>query len=77
MIDLAEQLEKAVEGVPQEDRLVTIHLFGIGHASKLEGINLIELAARAGIGVSFATELRKGLRLANFVQLNPAGQARI
>lgn len=77
MNDLAEQLRKAVEDAPKGDRVVTIHLFGIGHADRLAGVNLKDLAERAGIGESFATELRKGLRLASFVQLNPSGQTRI
>jgi hypothetical protein len=77
MNDLAQQLRKAVDEAPSGDRVVTIHLFGIGHAARLEGVNLQELAERAGIGKSFGTELRKGIRLASFVQLNALGHTRI
>jgi hypothetical protein len=77
MNEFAEQLRKAVAAAPEEDRLVTIHLFGIGHAARLEGVNLMDLTEQAGIGVSLAAELRKGLRLSNFVQLNARGLTRI
>jgi hypothetical protein len=46
-----------------------MHLFAIEHAARLRGVNLKELAARAGIGESFGTELRKGVRLADYVQI--------
>jgi hypothetical protein len=46
-----------------------MHLFAIEHAARLRGVNLKELAARAGIGESFGTELRKGIRLAEYVQI--------
>lgn len=69
MLELAEELRKACAAAPKGERVVTIHLFGIRNASRLEGINVNELAERAGIGKSFGTELRKGMRLAEFVRL--------
>ena len=69
MNDLAEKLRNALLAAPKGDRVVTIHLFGIRHAGRLKGVNLKELADRAGIGESFGTELRKGIRLAEFVQI--------
>jgi hypothetical protein len=67
--DLAENLRRAYAAAPQGDKVVTIHLFGIRHAERLKGANLQDLAERAGIGASFGTELRKGVRLAEFVQI--------
>jgi hypothetical protein len=68
MDDLIKQLRQALDAAPKGDRVVTIHLFGIRHADRLGGVNLQDLAERSGIGKSFATELRKGVRLAAHVQ---------
>lgn len=69
MNDLAEELRAALQAAPKGNRFVSIHLFGIRHAERLKGVNLGELAERAGAGASFGTELRKGLRLAEFVEI--------
>lgn len=69
MRELVEELRHSVENAPKGDRVVSIHLFGIRHAKVLNGMNLHDLAERAGIGRSFATELRKGVRLADHVTL--------
>jgi len=68
MQTLVEQLARAVESAPKGNKVVTIHLFGIDHAQQLGGLNLQQLAEQAGIGESFGTELRKGVRLAEFVE---------
>lgn len=69
MSELAEELRRACAEAPKGDKVVTIHLFGIRHAERLKGLNLQELAEGAGIGASFGTELRKGVRLADFVAI--------
>lgn len=69
MNDLINELQRACDAAPTGDRVVTIHLFAIEHAARLKGVNMRELAARAGIGESFGTELRKGVRLADYVQI--------
>jgi hypothetical protein len=69
MNDLAEQLRKAVEAASKGNKVVTIHLFGIEHADRLKGINLSDLAGRAGISEKYGTELRKAVRLAEYVQI--------
>jgi hypothetical protein len=69
MSDLVEELRQACAAAPKGEKVVTIHLFGIRNAERLKGTNLQELAERAGIGASFGTELRKGVRLAEFVRL--------
>lgn len=68
MTDLADQLRVALQAAPAGAKVVTIHLFGIDHAKVLDGVNLQQLAERAGIGKSFSTELRKGVRLGKYVQ---------
>ena len=49
--------------------VVTIHLFGIEFAEELQGHNLSEICAGANVPTSYGTELRKGMRLAEFVSL--------
>lgn len=49
--------------------VVTIHLFGIEFAKELQGHNLKEICAGANVPTSFGTELRKGMRLADFVSI--------
>ena len=69
MNEMADKLKKAVDAAPKGGRVVSIHLFGIRHARVLDGMNVHDLADVAGIGRSFGTELRKGVRLAEFVDL--------
>ncbi|MGY3669708.1 HTH-like domain-containing protein [Marinovum sp. KMM 9989] len=49
--------------------VVTIHLFGIEFARELDGHNLKQICADADVPTSYGTELRKGMRLAEFVTL--------
>jgi hypothetical protein len=44
------ELREACARAPSGDKVVTIHLFGIRKARELEGLNLQDLAERAGIG---------------------------
>ena len=69
MSEVVDALKRAIAGAPKGDKVVTIHLFGIQHAKLLDGMNLQDLAERAGIGKSFGTELRKGVRLSEFVRI--------
>jgi hypothetical protein len=65
--EIAKALKQAVDSAPSGERVVTIHLFGIDNANLLDGLNVHDLADKAGIGRSYGTELRKGVRLAQFV----------
>ena len=69
MSNIVDELKRAVAAARKGDKVVTIHLFGIRHARRLDGLNLNDVAGRAGIGKSFGTELRKGVRLADHVSL--------
>lgn len=69
MKDIVEGLRAACERAKKGDTVVTIHLFGIEHAERLKGLDLKALAARAGISETYATELRKGVRLADYVKI--------
>lgn len=70
--ELVRALRDAVLGAEEGNKVVAIHLFGVRYAAALDGRNLTELAARAGLGKSWATEIRKGVRLAEYVMLKGA-----
>jgi hypothetical protein len=65
--DLSRDLHEARAQAPAGDIVVRLHLFGIDHAEELDGVDLKALAAQADIPVSYATEIRKGMRLAEYV----------
>lgn len=69
MSDLAATLSEFCRAAGRGNKVVAIHLFGIRNAAALDGMDLHELADRAGIGRSFSTELRKGVRLAEYVEV--------
>ena len=50
-------------------RYLGIHLFGIRHADALWEVDLPELVAAAGVPKPYATEIRKGMRLAEYVSI--------
>ena len=51
------------------DKVLAIHLFSIRNADELDGHNTYDFAERAGIGRSYGSEIRKGIRLAQHVRL--------
>lgn len=69
MNDLVDALSKACATAAKGDKVVTIHLFGIEHAARLKNVNLSDLAGRAGISEKYGTELRKAVRLAEYVKI--------
>lgn len=69
MNDLVEALNKACAAAAKGDKVVTIHLFGIEHAARLKNLNLSDLAGRAGISEKYGTELRKAVRLSDYVKI--------
>lgn len=69
--EAARTLAKMCREAETGEKVVQIHLFGIIFADHLEGMSLPDIAVRAGIGESFKTEIRKGIKLAKYVQLKP------
>jgi hypothetical protein len=65
--DLSRLLREAWEQAPDGDIVVRIHLFGIDHATDLEGVKLRALVKAADIPGPYSTEIRKGMRLADYV----------
>jgi len=63
---LGKLLEADLKRAAVGDRAVTIHLFGIRYAKDI-GSAANQVATAAGISEKYGTELRKGMKLANFV----------
>ncbi len=66
---LVRELHDAWANAPEGDIVVRIHLFGIRNARRLDGVNLRALAEAAEIPLTYATEIHKGIRLADWVVL--------
>lgn len=66
--DLGKKLADDLRRAGPSDRAVTIHLFGIKHASEI-GSAATQVAIAAGISEKYGTEIRKGMKLAKFVSL--------
>lgn len=67
--ELADELRKAYEASEEGKKVVSIHLFGIRRAKQLETHSCNEVAVLAGIPPSYATEIRKGMNLAEYVSI--------
>ena len=46
-----------------------IHLFAVQHADSLAGLPIGEVLRQAGLPDSYVTEVHKGIRLADYVQV--------
>lgn len=67
--DLSGVLHDAWAQAPEGEIVVRIHLFGIKYADELQGVDLRALVDAAEIPKPYATEIRKGMRLADYVTL--------
>lgn len=57
------------QGIAAREQALSVHLFGIKFAAELDGMPLKELAIRAEIPVTYATEIRKRMNLARYVEI--------
>ena len=69
--DLAQILKDRYRNAPKGLAVTSIHLFGIEFAAELEGQPIKDICLRAGLPVSYHTEIHKGIRLAQFVRVKP------
>lgn len=69
--DVVNKLSQLYLHAKDREKAVTIHLFGIRYAEFLKGKGSIKkIAEEAGIPVSYATEISKGMKLSKFVEVN-------
>ncbi|WP_296613464.1 hypothetical protein [Sphingomonas sp.] len=67
--ELASELRRSYDSAPKSRKAASIHLFGIAHAETLRSVSKAEVVERAGLPVSYVTELNKGTNLAEYVQI--------
>lgn len=67
--ELAAIFSKRYHEAVDKETVVSINIFGIEFAECLAGQNLQDICARAEVPKSYATEIRKGIRLSKFVEL--------
>ena len=67
--DLVDALKKRYESAEKKEAVLSIHLFGIEYSAQLKGQNLNDIAELATGYRSYGTEIRKGIRLARYVDL--------
>ena len=70
-IELAEILNKMYFDSADREAVAMIHLFGIKYAKEIKnsGSKPKELAELAKIPLSYATEIRKGVKLSKYVRV--------
>ena len=70
--ELAGILRRMYYNAPRGEQSTAIALFGIRYADQLSArsVNINRMVERSGIGDSYYTEVRKGMRLAKYVELN-------
>ena len=62
---LARKYRKAPDG----EKVLSIHLFGIKYADEIRDMSLKDIVDRAGLPKSYKTEVRKGIKLAKYVEV--------
>lgn len=62
-------LKRAVAEANPGDKATAIHLFGIMFADELKVSSVDEVVKLAGLPKSWGTEVRKGIKLAQYVRL--------
>ena len=56
------------QALPKEKAL-SIHLFAIKYANKIEDMSAKDIVVGAGLPESYKTEIRKGINLAKYVEV--------
>ncbi|MGI9013676.1 MAG: HTH-like domain-containing protein [Phycisphaerales bacterium] len=72
--ELGNTLREMYDGADKGSAVVMIHLFGIKYATQIResGANARDIVRAAGMNDSYATEIQKAIRLAEFVDVKPA-----
>ena len=75
--ELAEILRRMYRNAPRGEQSTALHLFGIHYVADLSEphISINQMVEQSGIGNSYSTEVRKGMRLAKYVELNESAAA--
>lgn len=68
-IELGKELRKMYINAANREQVAMIHLFGIKYSKELKNCKVSEVVDEAGLRKSYGTEVRKGMRLARYVDL--------
>lgn len=64
-------LRRAYNDAPHGEKKTCLILFGIKYADSLLGLSLKDVVAEAGIGSTYYTEIRLGIKSAQYAQIKP------
>ncbi len=70
--EAAQILKHMYATAPNEDRDARIHLFGIRYDRELDGLNIEQILERAQMPLGYEIEIRKGRKLAKYVDVKSA-----
>ena len=65
---LIEELKRSYHQADDRKVALGIHLFGIDFAQELKGHRIEDICVGADVPKSYGTEIRKGIRLSEFVE---------
>ncbi len=70
--ELAEIMRDMYRNAPRGEQSTALHLFGVRYVAELSApnVSINRVAELSGVGNSYHTEIRKGMRLARYVELN-------
>ena len=72
--EAAQRLKDMVrEGEAKRRKATMVHLFGIMYAEELHHLNIREVVELADLGYTWATEIQKGINLAEYVMPKTTG----
>ena len=64
-------LRRAQVDAPDGEKMTSLFLFGIKYADDLVGLSLKDVVREAGIRPTYYTEIRRGIKLAQYAQIKP------
>ena len=69
--EAADILKRMYNDAPDREKITGIFLFGIKYADDLAGLSLKDVVREAGIRPTYYTEIRRGIKLAQYAQIKP------
>ena len=67
--EAAAVLERMYKDAPQGEKLTCLFLFGIIYADDLAALSVRDVVREAGVRPTYYTEIRRGIKLAKYVQI--------
>ena len=62
-------LAQMYRDAPEREKALSIHLFGIKYADQIRNMSAKEIVVGADLPESYKTEVRKGIKLAKYVEM--------